>query len=123
MVNPRSDLCRSKAAMADLDLNATLTLFLLSSYCSYLALTWVPLRFIEIATDCNSVPGAWIEIDCWLALVLTPSVAEMMPDTRRLRALPRALPSMLPPTPRVGSDQVPDTVPLLWVAVLCSSKL
>ena len=21
-------------------------------------------RLIEIATDCNSVPGAWIEIDC-----------------------------------------------------------
>src|SRR5690349_6179618 len=69
----------------------------------YLALSWGPLRFIEIATDCSSVPGAWIEIDCWLALVLTPSVAEMTPETRRLMALPRALPSMLPPTPRVVS--------------------
>ena len=81
------------------------------------------LRLIEIATDCISVPGAWIEIDCWLPLVLTPSSAEIIPDTRTWMTLPRALPSMLPPTWRVFSDQVPDTAPLLWVALLCSSKL
>ena len=69
---------------------ATWFLFAWFSWVSYLAVIWGPLRFIEIATDCNSVPGAWIEIDCWLALVLTPSIAEMTPDTRRLMALPRA---------------------------------
>ena len=70
-------------------------------------------RLSEIATDCNSVPGAWIEIDCWLALVLTPRVAEITPDTRRLTALPPTWPSMLPPTWRVFSDQVPDTAPFV----------
>ena len=70
-------------------------------------------RLSEIATCCISVPGAWIEIDCELSLVLTASSAEMMPDTRTLMLLPRALPSMLPPTWRVDSDQVPETAPLL----------
>ena len=43
--------------------------------------TWRP-RLIEMATDCNSVPGAWIDIDRWLPLVLTGSVAEITPETR-----------------------------------------
>jgi hypothetical protein len=57
------------------------------------------------------VPGASIEIDCRLALVLTASSAEITPDTRMLMRLPRALPSMLPPTCRVVSVQVPETAP------------
>jgi hypothetical protein len=71
------------------------------------------LRLSEMATCCSSVPGAWIEIDCWLATVLSASDAEMTPDTRTLIVLPLPLPSMLPPTPRVFSFQVPVTVPLL----------
>jgi hypothetical protein len=68
-------------------------------------------RASEIATEAISLPGAWIEIDWRLALVLMASSADSVPDTRTWMWLPRATPSMLPPTWRVVSAQLPEQVP------------
>ena len=80
------------------------------------------LRLIETAEI--SLPGDWIEIDCWLLRVLTASIAEKIGLlARRLIWLPLEVPEMVPMAPRLTSLQVPEIAPSLWLTLLCSSNL
>src|SRR5687768_7942331 len=80
------------------------------------------LRLIDTAAI--SLPGDWIEIDCWLLRVFTASMAEKTGLlARRLIWLPFDVPEMVPIAPRVTSLQVPEIAPSLWLTLLCSSNL
>ena len=80
-------------------------------------------RLRLIATASISLPGEWIEIDCWLLRVLTASSAENTGLLARRLIWPAlVVPEIVPMAPRVFSLQVPEIAPALWLTLLLSTE-